>query len=112
MNENQATAKPVQPAGQAAPFLELRDVSKTFRPGLWKTFRVLNGISLSLDIHQCTAMLGHNGAGKTSTIRTLLGLIHPDRGEVLCEGRPMTTADRRRLGFMPEVSKLPVVLSS
>jgi ABC-2 type transport system ATP-binding protein len=46
--------------------------------------------------------LGPNGAGKTTTMRTVFGLVTPDSGEVLWDGRAITLRDRLRFGYMPE----------
>ncbi len=50
--------------------------------------------------------MGHNGAGKTSTIRIILGLIFADRGQVIFHDHPMTIQDRRAIGYMPEANQL------
>ena len=49
-----------------------------------------------------TGLLGPNGAGKTTLMRIMLGVISPDTGETRWQGRPVTTADRRRWGYMPQ----------
>ena len=46
--------------------------------------------------------LGPNGAGKTTTMRAVFGLVEPDAGEVLWDGRPIGSAERLRFGYMPE----------
>jgi ABC-2 type transport system ATP-binding protein len=51
---------------------------------------------------QLTGFVGGNGAGKTTTMRMVMGLLGLHAGEVLWEGRPITDADRRRFGYMPE----------
>ncbi len=56
--------------------------------------------------------MGHNGAGKTTTIKTIFGLLKPDQGEVLFKGKPMQQQDKASIGYMPEINKLPLNLSS
>ena len=46
--------------------------------------------------------LGPNGAGKTTTMRAIFGLVVPDGGEVLWEGRPVGLEQQLRFGYMPE----------
>lgn len=46
--------------------------------------------------------VGSNGAGKTTTMRSIMGVIAPDSGEVRWEGQPLDLAVRRRIGYMPE----------
>src|SRR3989440_11345386 len=46
--------------------------------------------------------VGSNGAGKTTTMRIVLGVLVPDAGQVIWEGKPIDFASRRRIGYMPE----------
>ena len=92
---------------QLPAILELREVSKTYRQDLLqRPQRALVGFSCAFAAGQCTALLGHNGAGKTTAIRLILGLVRPDSGQILFEGGPLTTAARAAIGYMPEVNKL------
>ena len=47
-------------------------------------------------------LLGPNGAGKTTLIRIITRITGPDEGRVLLDGRPMTSEDIARLGYLPE----------
>ena len=49
-----------------------------------------------------TGFVGGNGAGKTTTMRMVMGVLQAHDGEVLWDGRPITAAERRRIGYMPE----------
>ena len=49
-----------------------------------------------------TGLLGPNGAGKTTLMRVMFGVIASDAGEIRWQGHPVTTADRRRWGYMPQ----------
>jgi ABC-2 type transport system ATP-binding protein len=75
--------------------------------GLVKTFgstRALDGLDLVVERGEVHGFLGPNGSGKTTTIRTLLGLIRPDAGEVtLLDGDPWrdAVALHRRLAYVP-----------
>lgn len=87
--------------------LEIKNLRKVYDRDLFKKKQVvLDDLSCRFLEGQCTALMGHNGAGKTTTIRSIFGLIHPDRGEILFRGRPLTLEDKRRIGYMPEVNKL------
>jgi ABC-2 type transport system ATP-binding protein len=46
--------------------------------------------------------VGSNGAGKSTTMRIVLGVLAADAGEVRWDGQPITLATRRRIGYMPE----------
>jgi len=54
--------------------------------------RALNGISLSLEPGEIVALIGANGAGKTTALRTISGLIRPQQGSIRLEGSEITRA--------------------
>ena len=62
----------------------------------------LDGVTIAAQPGVLTGLLGPNGAGKTTFMRVLLGVIEPDHGEVLLDGRRITFADRQRWGYMPQ----------
>jgi branched-chain amino acid transport system ATP-binding protein len=64
--------------------LELREVASAYG-----NVQALNGISLRVEAGELVTLLGANGAGKSTTLKTISGLITPVRGEVLFEGRPI-----------------------
>jgi ABC-2 type transport system ATP-binding protein len=80
--------------------------------GIRKQFRnqeVLKGVSFEVQAGQTFAFLGRNGTGKTTLIRTLLGLLTPDAGSVSILGiNPRTNplAVRRRVGYLAEDQKM------
>ncbi|SNY81732.1 ABC-2 type transport system ATP-binding protein [Nocardia amikacinitolerans] len=49
-----------------------------------------------------TGFVGGNGAGKTTTMRMIMGVLALHGGELRWQGRPVTAADRRSFGYMPE----------
>jgi branched-chain amino acid transport system ATP-binding protein len=51
---------------------------------------VLQGVSLQVEAGEIVALLGRNGVGKTTTIRSIAGFMHPRRGRVLLEGNDIT----------------------
>jgi branched-chain amino acid transport system ATP-binding protein len=67
--------------------LELRDVEAAYGP-----FRALFGLSLQVGVGEAVALLGSNGAGKTTVARVASGLVTPTSGRVLVGGRDMTGA--------------------
>jgi ribose transport system ATP-binding protein len=65
------------------PFVSLQDVSKSFGP-----VEVLHGVSLDLHAGSVHALIGENGAGKSTTMKILAGYQPPTTGTVLCDGQP------------------------
>ena len=73
--------------------------------GITKSYgsrRVLDDISFQVSPGRLTGFVGGNGAGKTTTMRIVLGLLASDGGRVELDGTPLTSADRRLFGYMPE----------
>jgi simple sugar transport system ATP-binding protein len=68
----------------ATPLLELRDVNKQY--GLNK---VLNNVSFHVGKAEIVALLGDNGAGKSTTVKTISGVVQPDSGTLLWNGKPV-----------------------
>ena len=64
--------------------------------------QVLNDVSFSVGSGRMTGFVGANGAGKTTSMRIILGVLSADSGMVLLDGEPLTASDRRRFGYMPE----------
>ncbi len=78
-------------------YLEVKDVSKSY-----SDFVAVDHVSLSVPEASIYGLLGPNGAGKTSLIRIINRITRADSGEVLLQGKPMTDADVRHIGYMPE----------
>src|SRR5579863_2775875 len=79
------------------PVLEIATLSKCFPGG-----GGIADVSFSVPSGSVTAFIGVNGAGKSTTLRCVLGLIEPDLGSVHCFGAPMTREASRKIGFLPE----------
>lgn len=94
------------------PILELQNIYKVFDHDILKKKEIIiNGLSVVFNEGKCSGFLGHNGSGKTTTIRLILGLIRPNRGKVLYKGSLITQEAKRSIGFMPEVNKLSANLT-
>ena len=75
--------------------LELRDITKSFTQQ-----RVLEGISLTVGDGESVAIMGPSGSGKSTLLHCMSGVLVPDQGEVLFDGRDvaaMSDAERSRL---------------
>ena len=68
--------------------------------------KVLNGIDLTIPARSSLGIVGGTGAGKTTLVDILLGLLTPDAGEVLIDGRPLDPgtlwAWQRNIGYVPQ----------
>ena len=63
---------------------------------------VVDDVSFEVRPGRMTGFVGANGAGKTTTMRMVMGVLAPTSGEVHFGGAPITTAQRRQFGYMPE----------
>ncbi len=92
----------------SAPILDLQNVRKVFKYDILKPKQtVIKNLSCAFPTGTCTGLLGHNGAGKTTTIRLILGLLKPDAGSIIFEGKKIGTEAKAAIGYMPEINKLP-----
>jgi ABC-2 type transport system ATP-binding protein len=77
--------------------LTLTDVTKTYG-----SRRALDAVSFDVAPGRMTGFVGGNGAGKTTAMRIILGVLSSDSGNVTLDGRALTPESRRRFGYMPE----------
>lgn len=88
--------------------LELSEVRRTFGDVV-----ALDGVSFAVRPGRLTGFIGANGAGKTTAMRIILGVLEADAGTVQWNRQPLTFVDRRQFGYMPEerglYPKMPVI---
>ena len=63
---------------------------------------VISDLSFEVNKGEVFGFLGSNGSGKTTTIRTLLGIYQPTSGELLVDGKPFSVSSGVKLGYLPE----------
>ena len=78
------------------PILSLSGVSKSYTGKTGGTTHVLDGIDLDVREGEFIAILGFSGAGKTTLISSIAGLVEPDAGEILLRGEPIDGPDKER----------------
>ena len=83
------------------PVVELKNLSKTIG-----SKKIIDDLNLALYPGQITGFLGPNGAGKTTTIRMMVGLMNPTSGDVLIEGKSLTS------DFEEGISKVGVIVEN
>ena len=77
--------------------LALSNLSKRFG-----SLQALDRLSLSLEAGEIVGFVGANGAGKSTTMRIIMGVLAADHGTVTWKGSPVDAATRRAIGYMPE----------
>ncbi len=82
--------------------LTVNDIHTYYGPS-----HILHGLSLDVPEGHVVALLGRNGAGKTTTLKSIMGLVPPQRGEIICRGETITGSRpheiaRRGIVYMPE----------
>ncbi len=85
------------PAVSVPDALEIDDVSKRYGEVV-----ALDRMSFDVRAGEIFGFVGSNGAGKSTAMRIVLGVLAADAGEVRWQGRRLTLDDRRRIGYMPE----------
>jgi branched-chain amino acid transport system ATP-binding protein len=68
---------------------------------------ILHGVSLQVGPGEVVGLLGRNGVGKSTTLKTIMGLVHPHEGRILLAGKPVTSLPAHKLarlgiGYVPE----------
>ena len=76
---------------------------------------VLRGLDLTVPEHSIYGFVGRNGAGKTTAMKAVLGLLRADEGEILVAGEKVTfgqTATNRHIGYLPDVPEFYPFMTS
>jgi len=81
----------MKPKGE--PIVEFRDVHKRFG-----RLTVLSGVDLALERGKTSVIIGESGTGKSVLLKHMIGLIHPDNGEVYVAGQRIDKLNERHLG--------------
>jgi branched-chain amino acid transport system ATP-binding protein len=89
-------------AASAQPLVRVEDVHSYYGKS-----HVLHGVSLSIGAGEVVGLLGRNGVGKSTTLKTIMGLVQPSQGAVLFAGHPVTGLPPHKLarlgiGYVPE----------
>ena len=79
--------------------------------GLNKSFnkkKVLDNVSFNVEAGDLFGFIGRNGAGKSTTIKSILNFVFPDSGEILFKGQSVKKFSfREKIGYLPEIAQLP-----
>jgi ABC-2 type transport system ATP-binding protein len=77
--------------------VEIHQVTKTFG-----SFTAVDDLSLQVPAGTVYGFIGPNGSGKTTTLRMIMRILHPDRGEIRVLGESSLKAASDRVGYLPE----------
>lgn len=71
--------------------------------------QVLKGINIAFGAGQVVSIIGPNASGKTTLMKCLLGMVIPDKGTILFNGKDIQDNDtyRRYIGYMPQIGRYP-----
>lgn len=84
--------------------IEIKNINKKFGK-----LQVLKNINIICEAGQCIALIGPNGCGKTTLIKSILGLVVPDSGNILFENQSILGQNtyRDNIGYMPQIGRYP-----
>jgi Cu-processing system ATP-binding protein len=84
--------------------IEIKNISKKFGK-----LEVLNDINLTFNSGECIALIGPNGCGKTTLIKSVLGMVIPSKGDVLFDQKSILGKYKYRenIGYMPQMGRYP-----
>jgi Cu-processing system ATP-binding protein len=84
--------------------IEIKNLHKKFGK-----LEVLKDVSLSFKKGECIALIGPNGCGKTTLIKSILGMVLPDKGSIEYNGKSIFNEYlyRENIGYMPQIGRYP-----
>ena len=84
--------------------ITIENLSKSFGK-----FKALDDISIKMEKGQAISLLGPNGSGKTTIIKSILGLVIPQKGTISINGQAVRTdwTYRSQIGYMPQIGRYP-----
>ncbi len=84
--------------------IEIKNISKKFG-----RLEVLTEVNLSCKKGECIALIGPNGCGKTTLIKSILGMVLPDKGAIEFNGKSVLGEYlyRKNIGYMPQIGRYP-----
>lgn len=84
--------------------IEIKNITKHFGK-----LTALDHLNLQLNRGECIALIGPNGCGKTTLIKSILGMVIPDEGDIVFNGKAIKNDNeyRRQIGYMPQIGRYP-----
>ena len=84
--------------------IEIKNINKKFGK-----LEVLNNVNLTFNKGECIALIGPNGCGKTTLIKSILGMVIPTKGDILFNQKSILKRYkyREQIGYMPQIGRYP-----
>lgn len=84
--------------------ITLKNINKNFGK-----LKVLQDVNLEFKAGECIALIGPNGCGKTTLIKSILGMVLPDNGDILLNNESILKKFdyRNNIGYMPQIGRYP-----
>lgn len=84
--------------------IQIKDLNKKFGK-----LEVLKNVNLNCDKGECIALIGPNGCGKTTLIKSILGMVLPDKGQITFNEKQIKNEFlyREKIGYMPQIGRYP-----
>ncbi|MBC7845231.1 MAG: ABC transporter ATP-binding protein [Flavobacterium sp.] len=84
--------------------IEIKNIYKKFGK-----LEVLNDVNLVFNKGECIALIGPNGCGKTTLIKSILGMVIPTKGDILFDEKSILNKYKYRdqIGYMPQIGRYP-----
>jgi len=84
--------------------IEIKNLTKNFG-----RLTALNNVNLQLNKGECIALIGPNGCGKTTLIKSILGMVLPEKGEIFFKEKNIKQdiAYKHQIGYMPQIGRYP-----
>lgn len=84
--------------------IKIENLNKRFRK-----LHALQDVNVHFEKGQAVSLIGPNGSGKTTLIKSILGLVKPEHGDIFFDGTPVNedVSYRERIGYMPQIGRYP-----
>lgn len=84
--------------------IELKEITKSFNSST-----ILDNVSFHVSDGKNIAILGPNGSGKTTILKSILGMVIPQKGDILFQDRTIKNHQhyRREIGYLPQIARFP-----
>lgn len=92
------------PATSFKIMIEIKNISKSFGK-----LKALDNVSLTCNKGECISLIGPNGCGKTTLIKSILGMVVPTSGSIVFNGKNIANdfLYRSNIGYMPQIGRYP-----